>query len=255
VVGVLTRTVRDTAMFLDCVIGYHPSDPDSKPHPGISYLAILERMPKKLRIAFHPDFGQIVQHDVAREIEKAVEVFRAMGHEVTQIDDAIVNLGRAWMHVGATQGYAQLHEQFEKTPDDFGRAYLAGARSAAHITWKHYGAAYRARYQFNEWCRRTFEKYDLLLTPVLPIEAFAAKGPMPTEIDGKPIADALGAVVFTFPFNLSGHPAASVRAGLTNSGMPCGLQIVAERYREDLVLQASYAYEQARPWNSKWPEI
>ena len=54
---------------------------------------------------------------------------------------------------------------------------------------------------------------------------------------------------------MSGHPAASVRAGLTDSGLPCGLQIVAERYREDLVLQASYAYEQARPWNNKWPEI
>jgi aspartyl-tRNA(Asn)/glutamyl-tRNA(Gln) amidotransferase subunit A len=61
--------------------------------------------------------------------------------------------------------------------------------------------------------------------------------------------------VFTYPFNMSGHPGASVRAGLTDSGLPCGLQIVAERYREDLVLQASYAYEQARPWNNKWPEI
>jgi aspartyl-tRNA(Asn)/glutamyl-tRNA(Gln) amidotransferase subunit A len=46
-----------------------------------------------------------------------------------------------------------------------------------------------------------------------------------------------------------------VRAGLTDSGLPCGLQIVAERHREDLVLQASYAYEQARPWNNKWPAI
>jgi aspartyl-tRNA(Asn)/glutamyl-tRNA(Gln) amidotransferase subunit A len=46
-----------------------------------------------------------------------------------------------------------------------------------------------------------------------------------------------------------------VRAGLTDSGLPCGLQIVAERHRDDLVLQASYAYEQARPWNDKWPQI
>lgn len=57
------------------------------------------------------------------------------------------------------------------------------------------------------------------------------------------------------PFNFSGHPAASVRAGMTDSGLPCGLQIVAERYREDLVLQASHAYEQARPWNHRWPNV
>jgi Asp-tRNA(Asn)/Glu-tRNA(Gln) amidotransferase A subunit family amidase len=54
---------------------------------------------------------------------------------------------------------------------------------------------------------------------------------------------------------MSGHAASSVRAGLTDAGLPAGLQIVAERYREDLVLQASFAYEQARPWQDEWPEI
>ncbi len=59
--GPITRTVRDAAIFMDAVVGYHPADPDSLPHPGISYAAILEGLPKKLRIAFHPDFGQLVQ--------------------------------------------------------------------------------------------------------------------------------------------------------------------------------------------------
>ena len=99
------------------------------------------------------------------------------------------------------------------------------------------------------------QRFDLLLCPVLPTEAFPAKGPMPTEINGQPLKEPLNAVVFTYPFNMSGHPGASVRAGLTDAGLPCGLQIVAERHREDLVLQASYAYEQARPWNNKWPKI
>ena len=60
--GPITRTVRDAAIFMDAVVGYHPADPDSLPHPGISYAAILEGLPKKLRIAFHPDFGHLVQH-------------------------------------------------------------------------------------------------------------------------------------------------------------------------------------------------
>jgi aspartyl-tRNA(Asn)/glutamyl-tRNA(Gln) amidotransferase subunit A len=253
--GPITRTVRDAAIFMDAVVGYHPHDQDSLPHPGISYAATLDQLPKKLRIAFHPDFGQLVQRDVAREIAKAAAVFKDLGHDVTTIDDPVPDTGRAWMQVGASQGYASLYEYFEKYHDDFGRAFIAGSEGAPRVTWKHYGAAYRRRHEFNEWCQRVFERFDLLLCPVLPIEAFPAKGPMPTEINGQPLKDALGAVVFTYPFNLSGHPGASVRAGLTDAGLPCGLQIVAERHRDDLVLQASHAYEQARPWNNKWPQI
>ena len=255
VVGPLTRTVRDAAMYLDAVVGYHPADPNSLPHPGISYAAMLDRLPKKLRIAFHPDFGAIVQRDVAREVAKAVEVFKDLGHEITAIDERVPDVGRDWQRLGATQGYAMLHDMIEANRADWGRAYLSGLESAQHITWRHYGIAYRHRYELNEWCRRIFERFDLLLTPTLPTEAFAAKGPMPSEINGKPLRDPMDAVAFTFPFNVSGHPAASVRAGLTDAGLPAGLQIVAERYREDLVLQASYAYEQARPWNDQWPEI
>jgi len=255
VVGPLTRTVRDAAMYLDAVVGYHPADPNSLPHPGISYAAMLDRLPKKLRIAFHPDFGAIVQRDVAREVAAAVEVFKDLGHEITVIDERVPDVGRDWQRLGATQGYAMLNEMIEANRPDWGRAYLSGLESAQHITWRHYGIAYRHRYELNQWCRRIFERFDLLLTPTLPTEAFPAKGPMPSEIDGKPLRDPMDAVAFTFPFNVSGHPAASVRAGLTDAGLPAGLQIVAERHREDLVLQASYAYEQARPWNDKWPEI
>jgi aspartyl-tRNA(Asn)/glutamyl-tRNA(Gln) amidotransferase subunit A len=60
-------------------------------------------------------------------------------------------------------------------------------------------------------------------------------------------------VAFTYPFNLSGHPAASVPAGLTKSGMPAGLQIVGPHHRDDLVLQMAWAYEQARPWKDLRP--
>ena len=83
----------------------------------------------------------------------------------------------------------------------------------------------------------------------------AAAGPMPREIDGVPIPTALGAVAYTYPFNFSGHPAASVRAGFTDLGLPAGLQIIAPRHRDDLVLQAAYAYEQAAPWNDQWPRL
>jgi aspartyl-tRNA(Asn)/glutamyl-tRNA(Gln) amidotransferase subunit A len=255
VLGPLTRTVRDAALYLDATVGYHPADPDSLPHPGVSYAAMLDRLPRKLRIAFHPDFGELVQRDVAREVARAVDVFKALGHEVSVIDDRIPDVGRDWQRLGATQGYAMLHDALGDNRGDFGRAYLSGLETANHISWRHYGAAYRHRYELNQWCQRIFARFDLLMTPTLPTEAFAAKGPPPSEIDGKPVRDVMAVVAFTFPFNMSGHPASSVRAGLTDGGLPAGLQIVAERYREDLVLQASFAYEQARPWQDRWPEL
>jgi aspartyl-tRNA(Asn)/glutamyl-tRNA(Gln) amidotransferase subunit A len=60
---------------------------------------------------------------------------------------------------------------------------------------------------------------------------------------------------FTIPFNLSWHPAATVRAGFSRAGLPAGLQIVGPRHRDDLVLQAAWTYEQARPWAGDWPHI
>jgi|YelNatPaOPRAMG01_1025707.scaffolds.fasta_scaffold00212_41 Asp-tRNA(Asn)/Glu-tRNA(Gln) amidotransferase A subunit family amidase len=255
VLGPLARTVRDAAMYLDVAMGYHAADPDSLPHPGISYQAVLDRLPKKLRIAFHPDFGHIVQREVSREVEKAVGAFRDMGHEVVVLEEKVPETGQAWMRIGAGQSLAMLHEYLDKHREQFGRSFASGTEAASRITWRHYGDAYRRRFEFNEWVRGVFERFDLLLTPTLPTEAFAAGGPPPREIDGKPLADLMAALVFTYPFNLSGHPAASVRAGFTDSGLPCGLQIVAERHRDDLVLQAAYAYEQARPWNDKWPEL
>jgi len=254
--GPLTRTVRDAAMHLDATVGYHPMDPDSLPHPGISYLAILERLPRKLRVAFHPDFGHaIVQRDVMREVVKAVDAFKQLGYSVDVLDDDVPEIGLEWMRLSAAYSYACIFDRIEAHRAEFGRAFLAGAESALRLGWDKVAAAQRKRTELNRWCQSVFERYDLLLTPTLPSEAFGAGGPPPKEIDGKPLPDILSAVMFTYPFNMSGHPAASVRAGMTDSGLPCGLQIVAERHRDDLVLQAAYAYEQARPWNNHWPEI
>jgi Asp-tRNA(Asn)/Glu-tRNA(Gln) amidotransferase A subunit family amidase len=255
VVGPITRTVRDAAMYMDAVVGYHPVDPNSLPHPGTSYLAVLEKLPKKLRVAFHRNLGQIIQSDVASEVDKAAAVFRDLGHDLTVIDERAPDISEVWLRVGATQTYAMLYDYIQKDRSEFGRGFLAGTETAQHITWKHYGIAYRARAEFNRWLQSIFERFDLLLTPTQPSEAFSAAGPPPSEIEGRKVRTGLDISGLTYQFNESGHPAATVRAGFTKSGMPCGLQIVAERHREDLVLQASYAYEQARPWNAKWPEV
>ena len=105
----------------------------------------------------------------------------------------------------------------------------------------------------NNWCEQLFDEFDLLITPTLPYDPPLASGPLSAEVDGRP-QPAANIGSFTMPFNMSMHPAASMRAGASSVGLPVGLQIVAPRHRDDLVLQASYAFERERPWHPLWPD-
>ncbi|MEE8347185.1 MAG: amidase family protein, partial [Dehalococcoidia bacterium] len=252
--GPITRTVRDAAMFMDAVVGHHPADPDSLPHPGFSYVETLPQLPGKLRIAWSPTLGYArLQPDVRREVEQAVKVFQKLGHDVEELEGGFPDPGLQWAQVAGSETYAEIFDKIDGHRSEFGRGFLDGVVRARAVTPDVYGAAQRARAKLVNYMWRLFERYDLLMTPTLPTEAFDARGKFPLEIDGKPIGNPLHAIAFTYPFNLSRHPAATVRAGLTDSGLPCGLQIVGPYHRDDLVLQASYAYEQERPWNEAWP--
>jgi aspartyl-tRNA(Asn)/glutamyl-tRNA(Gln) amidotransferase subunit A len=252
--GPITRTVRDAALFLDVVAGPHPSDPNSLPAPGISYRATLEELPPNLAIGVSKTLGYaLVQPDVWREVKAAALAFRGLGHRVEMIDDELPDLGREWGLVSAAENYGYLADEIEPHRGEWGRAFLAGLERGAALTPVDIARAQRKRALLHQRLAEIFGRYALLLTPTMPTEAFPAAGPFPRTIDGQPIATPLGAVAFTYPFNFSGHPAATVRAGLTDAGLPAGLQIVGPRHRDDLVLQAAHAYEQARPWNDRWP--
>ena len=254
VYGPLTRTVRDAALYLDAVVGAHPADPDSLPHPGYSYVEVLERLPQRLRIAWSPTLGYAaVQADVLREVEQAARVFEKLGHEIEQVDRVIDDPALSWARISGAETYASIYDKIEDHREEFGRAFLKGLMTLRNLTPEKYGRAQRVRAQLVNDLWHFFERYDLLLTPTVPTEAFDARGKLPEVINGRKVEHALQVVAFTYPFNLSGHPAATVRAGLTDAGLPAALQIVAPRQREDLVLQAAYAFEQERPWNDRWP--
>jgi aspartyl-tRNA(Asn)/glutamyl-tRNA(Gln) amidotransferase subunit A len=120
------------------------------------------------------------------------------------------------------------------------------------MTIGRFGELAAIRAQVSRWCASIFDRYDLLLTPTVPFDPYLAPGPYPTETEGRRQAwSNVGS--FTIPFNLSWHPAASVRVGLSRRGLPIGLQIVAPRHRDDLALQAARAFERERPWHPEWP--
>jgi aspartyl-tRNA(Asn)/glutamyl-tRNA(Gln) amidotransferase subunit A len=252
--GPMARTVRDAAMYIDAVTGTHEADPNALPHPGYKYADILEQLPKKLRIAWSPTLGYAnVEPDVLRECLAGVKAIEGLGYQVDEIDHIFDDTGSIWGQVSGAETWAEIVNKLPEHRDEFGRGFLKGAELASKITPERYGRAQRARGKLVRQLWEFFENYDVLLTPTLPIEAIDARGAWPTVIDGKPVKNPLHVVAFTYPFNLSGHPASSVRAGFSDTGMPVGLQIVAGRHRDDLVFQMSAAYEKARPWNDKWP--
>ena len=253
--GPLSRTVSDTALYLDCVSGYHPADPDSLPQSNLSYVDCLAKLPGGLKIGFSPDLGYArVQKDVAVVVDQALKTFEDLGHTVDIWQGKIPRVDDDWSKLMAYELYAIVHDQLDDIRAEMGRTLVSSLDQAKKLEIGDFITIQQARAELNDTLADIFTEFDLLVTPTMPTEAFDAKGPPPEEIDGFPV-NLLDAVAFTYPFNLSGHPAATVRAGLSANGLPAGLQIIGPRYRDDLVLQASYAYEQMRPWNDEWPRL
>ena len=185
-------------------------------------------------------------------VERAVHAFEEMGHRVERWAGSLPDTGDVWTPLICTDIYAQLCDVMETKRSEIGRTLADVVDRTRGLTVAEITPIQQLRARLNRKLAALFEEFDILLTPTMPTEAFAAGGPPPAEIDGHPIP-LLGAVAFTYPFNLSGHPAASVPAGLTPSGLPVGVQIIAPRHRDDRVLQAARAYEKIRPWNDSWP--
>jgi aspartyl-tRNA(Asn)/glutamyl-tRNA(Gln) amidotransferase subunit A len=251
--GPLTRSVADAALHLDLTAGPHPLDPNSLPHPGVSYRALLDDMPSGLRIGWSCDLGfAVVQSDVAEVAYDASRVFGELGHGLEDLVESPPQMGREWGLVGAFELLGRLDALLPERESEFGRAFLKGVQAGRSMTPRRWSEIRRLRQQLNLWCADTFERYDLLLTPTVPFDPPPARGPFPAETEGRPQPMA-GVASFTIPFNLSWHPAATVRAGFSRAGLPVGLQIVGPRHRDDLVLRAARAFERARPWHDDWP--
>ena len=252
--GPLTKTVEDAALQLDITCGVAPEDPNSLPHPGYSYVeALAEELPAGTRFGFSPDLGYgVVQSDVAAAVEEAASVFASLGHKFVPVAGGPPKLGREWGMLGSFELASELHPYLPEREGDFGRAFIQGVKGTSKVSAEQWGEMARKRIELNAWCQSVFEEVDFLLTPTVPYDPPPARGPFPSETEGRR-QPAAGVAAFTIPFNWSWHPAATVRAGLSQAGLPVGLQIVGPRHRDDLVLRASLAFQRERPWHGEWP--
>lgn len=147
-------------------------------------------------------------------------------------------------------GAAKLLRSFSAEQRSVVEAGLqASAEAGERITLAEYQSALDAREALGQQLGLFHQKYDLLLTPALPIAAFPV-GRITPQTDLYP--PGLNWSPFTYPFNLTQQPAASIPIGFTQEGLPVGLQIISAKYRDALVLQAAKAYEAIYPF--KTPE-
>jgi aspartyl-tRNA(Asn)/glutamyl-tRNA(Gln) amidotransferase subunit A len=244
--GPMTRTVADAALMLDVMAAPDHRDWHAMP-VRIAASDGLEDGVRGLRIAYSATLGYAeVDPEVAALVARAAAAFEALGAHVEAVDpgfdDPDETFRRHWFP-SAAYAVAQVPEERRAAMDS---GLLEISRQGTAMTLQEHLAAVQARGALGLLMHRFHETYDLLLTPTLPIPAFAAD-PAERPAGFPTDADWPRWTPFTYPFNLTQQPAASVPCGLTASGLPVGLQIVGAKFTDALVLRAARAYEQAHP--------
>lgn len=257
--GPITRTVRDAALMLDVLAGPDPRDANSLPLDGTDYVQAVDATPadlRGLRVAWSADLGFAPVDAEVRAIAAAAAKRFA--------DAAGLALHAATPDFGNANGIASvlwtcglgayLRDYLYAWQFKLDRDVLRRIEGQHEISGTAYAIALAQRNQLVDRAQGFFQDFDLLLTPTVPLAAFAAGEPPPTHIDGKSIAD-IGFSPFTTAFNLTGQPAASVPCGFTAGGLPVGLQIIGRRLDDAAVLRASAVFERVSPWQDRLPPL
>jgi Asp-tRNA(Asn)/Glu-tRNA(Gln) amidotransferase A subunit family amidase len=268
--GPLARTVEDAAILTQAMIGPHPRDPLCIPDDGIELVRACGCSIEGLRIAYSPNLGVFpVDARVSEVVGDAVGALSAAGALVDKVDPKIAHsqqeLSAVWRRGIAVQ-HAQMVAGFKMQGTDLLALGDDGLEPCFRQLVEEGEAVSALDYKLDDIVRThvfdaiedVFADYDLLVCPTCSVPAVenATDGTTvgPSEVDGEAVDPLIGWCL-TYPFNFTGHPAASAPAGLTADGLPVGMQIVARRHRDDVVLAASAALQRVRPWAHAYPGL
>ena len=250
--GPLTRNVSDAAMMMSVISAPDERDIFAWNAPAQDYVGNLDKGVKGLRIAYSAKLGFVdnLDPEIEKATREAARVFEQLGAHVEEadpgFDDPYDVIAAMWFGGAATAaaGYpASLRDQHDP-------GFRAVIEASENMKATDFIAAYSGgRTALLDVMNRFHERYDLLLTPSMPIPAFEVGRDVPAGMKTRDSALAwLSWSPYSYPFNLTQQPAASCPCGFTSDGLPIGLQIVAPKMRDDLVLQASRAFESAKPF-------
>jgi aspartyl-tRNA(Asn)/glutamyl-tRNA(Gln) amidotransferase subunit A len=252
-VGPMTRTVADAALMLSVMAGPDDWDRSSLDAAPADYVGRLHDGITGLRVAFSPDLGGLrVDAEVAALVARAAGAFAEIGCVVEEVRPGFADshgLIRCLWSAHEAGNYARYLSEWRERMDP---GLVACIEAGLRYSMTDYIEARGQKLAYCDSVRPLFERFDLLLTPSLSVAAFPVGRLNPADWP-QHAWDWIDWASFSYPFNFTGQPAASVPAGFTRAGLPVGLQIVGRRLADLTVLQASAAYEQARPWAQHRP--
>jgi aspartyl-tRNA(Asn)/glutamyl-tRNA(Gln) amidotransferase subunit A len=253
--GPLGRTVRDVAYLLDVIAGYDAADPASARSSGSNAVASLDVPVSGMRIGIVESlFERYVQPDVRRVAEAALPALEGQGLTLEAVVLPHVDLvGPAIMPIIQAEATAYHWPDVLARPEAFGRDILANLRQGATVLAKDYIDAQRLRRIIADEVSAALRGFDALVFPTQPIiapplDAYTVEGD-----DGDDVLDV--EIGHTGLANLTGHPAVSVPCGLTEDGLPVGIQFTGKILDDGTILRLAQAFETASGWAARQPPI
>ena len=237
----LTRNVLDACKVLQIISGKDFRDPFTVTENAPIFENFIKEK-KSYKIAWSPTLGYGKNDGNIMEIlDKAIKNISSLGYKIDTIDKVLdedpVNLWNAEFYAGVG---TRLKSVIENSPALIDPAVLEVLKVAINQKMNDYYSLVFQRYAFREKMRIFFEQYDLLITPTLPCVAFEVGLNVPKNMPDKNI---VSWVTYTYPFNLTGQPAASINAGFTKENLPVGMQVIGKNNCEIDVLNFCKQFE------------
>ncbi len=222
--GPLTRSVRDAALVLDVIAGGDDRDRFSLPRESRQYVEACDEAIKGLHVAWTPDLGfATVDPGVQAICENAAAEFEGLGCHVEVVNPGWDNPEETFSTLIAAQFYAHWSDQLPEAEKHLDPTLVRFIGRGAGVSARDYVLAQERVKAYWAEIHAFLARFDLLLTPTVAVPPFASGQAPPRDIAGQRVS-VLGWMPFTYLFNLTGQPAASVPAGVTDDARPVGLQ-------------------------------
>ena len=253
--GPLVRYVKDAALMLDAMAGPDPSDRFTLPKQKVSYIEALKNLPKNLKIGYSIKLGFVKAIDP--EVQKAV-IEGAMKLEKAdyKVEEAKIRFKKPELAFNTivTAGFGYDLGKYLDQKDKIDETLLKMIEAGMSYSAVDVKRAEHQREILYDKLEDFFKNYDILITPSTAVPAFGLGIMYPPKIAGKG-ASPVAWMSYTYPFNMTGHPAASIPCGWSSEGLPIGMQIIGKRFEDASVLQVSKAFEDIAPWQDKKPNL
>lgn len=258
-VGPMTRTVADCALMLGTIAGYDPADQTSSRRAVPDYLAALPRSLRGLKVGVvqHP-LAEYVMTDIAHALTHARSVFQQFGMEVLDVTVPMLRHSAAiYTTIVSADAYNVHAAMLRQQPQAYGPMVRQRYTLGALIPAADYLQAQRARFLLCRQFAEVLRQVDVLLMPttLTPAESVQGATQEIIHIDGRPLPKTLAASRLTQAFNLTGLPALSLPCGLSEQGLPLGLQLAGRPFDEATLFAVGHAYEQQTGWERQHPPV